>query len=87
MAKQDRNQLGAASPEEAGETARLFGERLQQERRAQGATRADLFARCGVSEDYIALVERGRANPTIDTMIKLAEGVGKEAWELIEPPQ
>jgi len=65
--------------------AQLFGDRLKERRRALGLTQAQLFSRTGITAAYISLVERGRANPTLDIMVKLAEAVEAEAWDMIRP--
>ena len=67
-------------------TAQLFGERLKERRRALGLTQAQVFEQTGITAAYISLVERGQANPTLDLMVKLAEAVGAEAWDMIRPP-
>ena len=67
-------------------TAQLFGERLKERRRALGLTQAQMFEQTGITTTYISLVERGQANPTLDVMIKLADAVGAEAWDMIRPP-
>ena len=67
--------------------ARLFGERLKQRRRALSLTQAQLFEQTGITAAYISFIERGRANPTLDMMVKLAEAVGAEAWDMIRPTQ
>ena len=65
--------------------ARLFGERLKNRRQALGLTQAQLFEQTGITAAYISTIERGRANPTLDMMVKLADAVGSEAWEMIRP--
>ncbi|PZU06516.1 helix-turn-helix transcriptional regulator [Sphingomonas sp.] len=65
--------------------ARLFGERLKQRRQALGLTQIQMFERTGITAAYISLIERGRANPTLDMMVKLAEAVEGEAWDMIRP--
>lgn len=65
--------------------ARLFGERLKQRRQALALTQAQLCEQTGITAAYISVIERGRANPTLDMMVKLAETVGAEAWEMIRP--
>lgn len=73
--------------EYAQPAARLFGERLKQRRQCLGLTQAQLFEQTGITPAYISVVERGRANPTLDMMVKLAEAVGAEAWDMIRPEQ
>lgn len=66
--------------------ARLFGKRLKARRQALGLTQAQLFEQTGITAAYISFIERGRANPTLDMMVKLGEAVGAEAWDMIRPP-
>lgn len=74
---------GEAVSSTADEAARWFGLRLREERCARRLTQDILSEKADVSGDYISLIERGRANPTIDTMIALAEALNLEAWNLV----
>ena len=65
--------------------AKLFGERLKERRQSLGLSQAQLFEQTGITASYISVIERGRANPTLDMMVKLAEAVGGEAWAMIRP--
>ena len=65
--------------------AQLFGKRLKERRLSLGYTQAQLFEQTGITAAYISCIERGRANPTLDMMVKLAEAVGAEAWDMIRP--
>lgn len=65
--------------------ARLFGQRLKGRRKALGLTQGQLFDRTGINNGYISQVENGRANPTLDMILKLADGVGLEAWARLRP--
>lgn len=65
--------------------ARLFGERLKERRQKLGLTQGHLFEQTGITASYISFIERGRGNPTLDMMVKLAEAVGLEAWDMIRP--
>ena len=67
--------------------AKLFGERLKQRRQGLGLTLAQLFEQTGITASYISVIERGRANPTLDMMVKLADAVGTEAWIMLRPDQ
>lgn len=75
----------AAASNRTQASARIFGQRLKERRQGLGLSQAQLSGQTNITAAYISLVERGRANPTIDTMIKLAEAVGTEAWEMIAP--
>jgi len=65
--------------------ARLFGRRLKERRKALGLTQGQLFARTGINNGYISQVENGRANPTLDMILKLADAVEVEAWAMLRP--
>lgn len=63
--------------------ARWFGLRLREERCARRLTQDGLSKKSALSANYISLIERSRANPTIGTMIALAEALDLEAWDLV----
>ena len=65
--------------------AQLFGVRLKERRQALGLTQGQLFEQTGITAAYVSTIERGRANPTLDMMVKLAAAVGLEAWDMIRP--
>ncbi len=72
--------------EESGQSAaQLFGERLKTRRKALGLSQKQLFEKTSITAAYISLIERGRGNPTLDMMVKLAEAVGSEVWDMIRP--
>ena len=66
--------------------ARLLGERLREVRRAAGLTQAQLSERSKISEEYISCLERGVANPTLDTMVLVAGALGSEVCDLVRSP-
>ena len=63
----------------------LFGARLKKRREELGLTQAQLFEQTGITTAYISQIERAQANPTLDMMVKLAQAVGLEAWDMIRP--
>jgi DNA-binding XRE family transcriptional regulator len=63
----------------------LFGKRLKIKRQAKGLTQAELAEVTGITAAYISVIERGRANPSLDMLVKLAEAIGEEAWDMIRP--
>ncbi|CDO37998.1 helix-turn-helix domain-containing protein [Novosphingobium sp. KN65.2] len=63
----------------------LFGTRLKRHRQALGLSQMDLASRAGKGKAYISMLERGQANPSLETMVKLADAVGQQAWEMIRP--
>jgi transcriptional regulator with XRE-family HTH domain len=63
--------------------ARLFGMRLKDRRKTLGLTQTDIYKRTEITPGYLSLIERGRANPTLDMMLKLAQAVEMEIWEML----
>jgi transcriptional regulator with XRE-family HTH domain len=63
----------------------LFGARLKKRRKELGMTQAQMFEKTGIAPGYVSMIENGRANPTIDMMVKLAETVGLEVWDMLRP--
>ena len=66
-------------------TVRLFGKRMKQRRRELQLTQVQIFERTGVASTYLSMIENGRANPTIETIEKLAGSVGLEVWAMLRP--
>jgi transcriptional regulator with XRE-family HTH domain len=61
-----------------------FGERLRDLRREHGWASQEAFAHhVGLDRTYISGLERGRRNPTLDVIVKLAAGLDTTASELL----
>lgn len=61
-----------------------FGERLRDLRHERGWTSQEAFAHhVGLDRTYISGLERGRRNPTLDVIVKLAAGLDTTASELL----
>jgi transcriptional regulator with XRE-family HTH domain len=58
------------------EVARRFGENLRRIRREAGISQEELGLRCSLHRTEIGLLERGARVPRIDTLIKIASGLG-----------
>ncbi len=62
-----------------------FKDMLRKLREAKGMTQEQLAERVGVTREYITMLESGaRANPTIDTLKKLAKVLKVKVGELVE---
>ena len=46
---------------------------LKEERKAQGISMEDLAAKAGLSQSMISLLERDLRNPTLDTLLRIAD--------------
>ena len=68
----------AASP-----LAWLFGKRLRERRVALHLTQGMLFKMTGVAASYVSLIERGRANPSLDVLAALSEAVASNVSEML----
>lgn len=53
----------------------VIGVRLSVFRAAAGLTRAALSEKCGVSQDWIYKIEKGK-NTSIETLLKICDGIG-----------
>lgn len=69
------------------DNARFFGDQLSQHRKAAGLTQARVAEKTRFATSYISLIERGRANPTLEAMAVLADAVGAKVWALLPPSQ
>lgn len=65
------------------ESRLIFGRRLREERNKRGMTLEDLAESSGITWSYIAQVEVGRRNISVDNMHLLAAGVGVPLKELL----
>ena len=61
-----------------------FGQRVKALRRATGVSQEDFAERCGFARSYMSRIERGKANPSLDAIETLAEGLKVRVSELFE---
>lgn len=54
---------------------RAFGDAIRRIRAAKGWTQEDLAERAGIHRSYLAAVETGARNPSLDVIVKLAAGL------------
>lgn len=66
--------------------AHLFGRSLKQRRKDLGLSQAQICEQTGVTASYISLIERERANPTLDVIAKLARAVDLEVSVMLGAP-
>ena len=70
-------------PKRDRKLARRFGERLQQLRRGAGLSQLDLGVATGVSTPFISGLERGVRQPSLQSLLKLADGLGVRLEDLV----
>jgi len=59
-----------------------FGSRIKAERLDQGMSQEQLAELAGVHRTYVGQVERGEVSLTLDSIVKLARGLGKDPGSL-----
>ena len=64
------------------EARKLFGNRIRSLRTQLNLTQDQLAERMEMSAQYLSNIERGRENPTFETLVKLAKALEIEPWEM-----
>lgn len=62
----------------------VVGSRIRALRRAAGWTLEDLAERADLHPNFLGLLERGRKNPSIDVVSRVAVGLGVELASLVD---
>lgn len=60
------------------------GSRIKEIRKQKGLTQKQLGEKCGMYESQIRKYENGKANPKIETLEKIATGLGVQITDLID---
>lgn len=63
---------------------KLFGNKVVELRRLCGLTQEELSFKCGIHRAYMGTIERGEKSVTLDTVAKVAAGLGVEVKELFD---
>ena len=63
---------------------RQIGIIISRMRTEKGMTQEQLAGLAGISRSHLALVESGRKVLRLDTLWKIAEGLGTEAWRILK---
>lgn len=64
---------------------KLVGRNFARIRKEKGLTQEQVEERSGFSQQYLSGLERGQRNPTIVTIYELAQALGVNHVELVEP--
>jgi transcriptional regulator with XRE-family HTH domain len=65
------------------EYARAVGEAIRSIREQQGLSQEELAHRSGVHRTYVGGIERGERNPTVESLKKIADGLGVEPEDIL----
>lgn len=63
---------------------KLFGGKVVEMRKQHGLTQEELSFKCGIHRAYMGTIERGEKSVTLDTVAKVATGLGVEVKELFD---
>ena len=63
-----------------------LGDTIRQRRELLGLLQPQLAALSGISTRTIQLVEQGKGNPSLDTLVKLADPLGLRLELLLKEP-
>lgn len=62
----------------------LIGRRLRELRRKKGLSQEALSEKAEITSNYLSRLERGTENPTLDTLIRIADALEIEMWEMFD---
>jgi transcriptional regulator with XRE-family HTH domain len=60
----------------------LIGKRIKSLRKQLQITQDQLAEKIQLSPKYLSNIERGKENPTLDTLLKLSQALNVEPWEM-----
>lgn len=66
------------------ELCSAFGQRVRERRQKLGKSIEKLASECGLTANYVGGIERGKRNPTLETVCRLAYALRIKASELLE---
>lgn len=62
----------------------LLGQAIRSQRELLGLSQEKLAERCGFDRTYISMLERGKRNPSLLNLLKLAKGLQTSVPQLTE---
>ncbi len=66
-------------------TEKVIAKNIKYYRNKSNLTQLKLSINCGISEDYISEIERGKKLPSLKRLIILANALGIEPYLLLKP--
>jgi len=73
----------AAADMRAEQISAVFGQVLREQRNTKGLSQEELALAADVDRTFVSQMERGIRQPTITTLMKLAEALGVQAAVLV----
>ena len=65
------------------DVVQLLGENVRHHRKLRGMTQEALAAEAGMERSYVSDLERGRRNPSVRALGRLADALGVQPHELL----
>lgn len=62
----------------------LLGQSIKKQRELLGLSQEKLADRCGFDRTYISMLERGKRNPSLLNLLRLADGLETSVSQLTE---
>ncbi|MBB4642762.1 helix-turn-helix domain-containing protein [Rhizorhapis suberifaciens] len=69
--------------EAASELAKKLGENCRERRAKLKMSQAELSERSGIAASHLSYIEHGKANPTLEVLEHLADGLGCTVLDLL----
>jgi transcriptional regulator with XRE-family HTH domain len=66
------------------DTKKMIGKRLKELRKNRLLSQEQLAEKADINSKYLSRIERGTENPTLDMLIKLADALDVEMWEMFD---
>jgi transcriptional regulator with XRE-family HTH domain len=60
----------------------MIGARIKEIRVKKGMTQEQLSEKMGINPKYLSSIERGKENPTLDTLIKVAQSLDVDMGQI-----
>jgi transcriptional regulator with XRE-family HTH domain len=64
--------------------AQQFGKSVRELRLATGMSQVEFGEKCGFYQTYLSRIENAQANPTLNAIEVIANGLGMTAFELFD---
>ncbi len=61
-----------------------FGSNIRKARKRKGIAQEDLAHSAGIDRSHMGVIERGKGNPTLKTIVRIANKLGVRAKDLFD---
>lgn len=62
-----------------------LGKRIRTLRKLKALTQEELGEKAGISYKFVGEIERGKVNPSLDSLVRIANALGVKAGDLFPP--